>query len=513
MISSNEKRIYKNTLALALRTFLSIPIGFFSVRIALNLLGAADYGMADVLGGLTALAVSVSGCVGGAARRFLCFDLGDINEARTRNLFSMLILIFWVTSTFLIIALEGFGYWMITTQIQMPVENIPMALLFYQTVLIGFWAQCIGSAYTALLTAYEEISVIAWVAIGESLLHLGLVAALAFVSTKSLLVPYGIVNMVSCVVAAVAYWQIARFKCGNVSRFHWNWDGGLFNHIFNFTFWGLCAVISGSIYGMINGVLLNNYFTSVLNAAKNVAGIVTSKISTFGYSLFVASNPQLIKLYAQGEIEKLEMLFTRITKLSFFILFSIGLPLFTNLEYILELWLKNPPPYCAEFATIGFITALVDITCNPGNILMDATGKIRGYQIFRAAIPWFFMALIYIGLKRGMGPLWIPLVALFAAAIGNIIRFSFIKHFIPKFRILRFAFEMLRRIGSVVVVGCFVMFTFRVLGFNRTWSLVLVNSVLAESLLGVIVWCLGLTVEERIDLKTFVRNTISKFYP
>lgn len=53
--TSNNKRIVKNTLFLYLRMFVMMLTALFTSRIILDVLGSADYGLNNVIGGVVVL--------------------------------------------------------------------------------------------------------------------------------------------------------------------------------------------------------------------------------------------------------------------------------------------------------------------------------------------------------------------------------------------------------------------------------------------------------------------------
>lgn len=497
MISSNEKRVYKNTIVLTLRTALTIPIGFFSVRLALNLLGAADYGMVNVLSGLTSLAGVLTQCISGAARRFLCYDIAAEDQERTRKLFSLLRLHYWSSAVFLALLAEAFGYWMICYKINMPAENVKLALLFYQTVVANFLFGYLGGSYSNLLAAYEEMAILAWISLGESILNICLLGILFLIKDGKMVIPYGIASSLVVFSAATAYWFVARMKFREVVRFVWYWDKKLVREIFNFASWQFLAGVSSCFYRIINDVLLNNYFSSVMNAAQGIANIVNGKIASFGFCFMTASGPQLIKLYAQGKIDEMEALFLRMTKFSMFVLLILGLPIFANIEFVLKIWLKEPPAYSASFVMLGYLLALVDITCVPGNTVLDATGKIRGIQIVRATMSWLILLVAYVGLVKGAGPLWIPVSAIISSVSMFFVRFAFIKRLIPQFRIRRFMAGLFMGTVPVLILVSVLAFGSRWWLSADTWLSVVVRTTVVTLGGAFVIGAFGLSKGER----------------
>lgn len=512
MISANEKKIYKNTIALTIRTALSIPIGFFSVRIAMQILGVEDYGMANVLGALTAVAVTLSNCIANTSKRFLCFDLAEDNKERMSNLFSLLLIIYFGSAVLFAVGLEAFGWWMIHYKIRMPDELVKSAWCYYQLIVGTFLLQYVSTAFISLLTAFERMSILAWVAIIESVIHLLLILGLGFLTCKSYLVPYGVVGLVVGLIAFIIYASCCRKSFPDIVTLRWYWDRSLCRKMLGFAFWQLQAGISNSVYSIVNGVLLNNYFTSVINAAQAVSSMINGKITAFGLGFNMASQPQLIKLYAQGKISEMEVLLIRMTKFNFFILLLIGYPVLMNIDFILGIWLKEVPPFSAQFALLGYLLACVNVVCAPGDTVIDATGRIKGMQIFRAVIPWSMLICVIICLNNGAGPLVVPVIALVGAIVANLVRFGFVKYLIKDFSFRLFVKELAKRIGAVSLPCVCLPLAVRVISINGGWLCFLLVFSSAFMLVVSMVLIFGLTVVERRMLLLAIKVRLSRYF-
>lgn len=511
MISGGERRIYKNTFAMVLRTLLSVPIGFLSVRIALGILGAADYGLTNVLGTLTSFVYVLSGCIANTAKRYLCCNLASADEQETANLFSMLLLVYWIVAVVLTVVLEGFGCWMILKRIRMPEEMIPVALLFYQTVVVSFIMKFVGGAYNVFLTAQECISHLAWITLLESVLHLAFLIVLKYIGNVNMIIGYGLVSVLSCAITMGLFYLTARRLFPVVSRFHFYVNGVTLRGMLSFTSWQLVSGISYSLGRIVSGVVLNNYFTSILNAAQGISDMVNQKIAGFGLCFLSASQPQIIKLCVQGRIEELENLALRITKFSFFVLVLLGFPIFININEILSLWLKEVPPYSVPFAIIGYLTALMDVACIPCGSINDATGKIRGVQLTRAALVWLSVAVTYLGVCWGHGPIWIPMVNLVFIIAMNLVRFTFIKLHVPEFRVGHFMLGVVRYMVSVAFVCSLPIMFYRLVGGVRSLGIAVLSSFLMFIFCGGVILYLGLAHSERQELYAIIKRKIGTF--
>lgn len=73
---SNNKRIAKNTLFLYIRTLFVLGVSLFTVRIVLEVLGVADYGIYNVIGGVVVMLSFLSNSMSSASQRFFAYELG-----------------------------------------------------------------------------------------------------------------------------------------------------------------------------------------------------------------------------------------------------------------------------------------------------------------------------------------------------------------------------------------------------------------------------------------------------
>ena len=146
---------------------------------------------------------------------------------------------------------------------------------------------------------------------------------------------------------------------------------------------GSAAVISAQ-HG-INLVL--NFFCGVgLNAAAGIAHQVTSAMYGFISNFETAFNPQIVKLYAQKQLNDYFNLIFRASKFSFLLFWLISVPVFLYAPMLLEFWLDEVPPHAVSFCRVILLHLLIDALNGPLSTAVNATGKIRIYQILMSGI-------------------------------------------------------------------------------------------------------------------------------
>lgn len=85
--SENNKRIVKNTIALYIRTLVTMAVGLFTSRVVLNVLGIEDYGVYNVVGGVVSMFSIVTASLSQSISRYLTFELGKGNRDKLRTIF------------------------------------------------------------------------------------------------------------------------------------------------------------------------------------------------------------------------------------------------------------------------------------------------------------------------------------------------------------------------------------------------------------------------------------------
>ena len=154
----------------------------------------------------------------------------------------------------------------------------------------------------------------------------------------------------------------------------------MFSEIFHYTKWQVLGTIAeiGKNSGI--NIILNMFFGAILNAARGIAYQVNININQFVQNFVVSFNPQIIKSYAVGESKEMMKLVFFSSKISFFLLFILILPVYIEIEPILSFWLGEVPEYTAIFCRLTLLASLVDSLSYPLVTAVRATGNVRLFQ-------------------------------------------------------------------------------------------------------------------------------------
>ena len=132
-----------------------------------------------------------------------------------------------------------------------------------------------------------------------------------------------------------------------------------------FSGWNIITSLSDISYQQGTSMIMNVFFGVTFNASMGIANQVKSAVSSFARSLQLAASPQIIMSYSVGNRQEFSLLFLSISKISFYCVAMLGVPILLNTEYIMELWLTIIPPQgtmfdCVLFGRLSFGPSLGD---------------------------------------------------------------------------------------------------------------------------------------------------------
>lgn len=190
MVSSNTKRLAKNTLMLYFRQFLIIVVNLYTVRVVLNTLGASDYGIYNVIAGTVTMLGFLSNSMAMASQRFFSFELGRGDEIVLQKTFAVTLFIYVGLALGVILFAETIGLWFVYNKLVIPLERMNAALWIYQFAILTFVVKILTTPYMSAIIAHEDMSVYAYVSIIEVVLNLLIVFVLSVLPYDKLIL-YG----------------------------------------------------------------------------------------------------------------------------------------------------------------------------------------------------------------------------------------------------------------------------------------------------------------------------------
>ena len=418
--SANNKRIAKNTLILYVRMLFMMLISLYTSRVILNALGAEDFGIYNVVGGVVAMMSFFSSSMATATQRFLNYEMGRGHVENLQNIFSVSFISYCIIGIIVVLVAETAGLWFLQNKLVIPSERMFAAFWVYQFSIATFIVSLLSVPYSATIIAHEKMSAFAYISIIEAIGKL-VIAYLISISFMDKLIFYAILMfLVSLMVRGV--YTIYCKKHFPECKLQWIWKKDLFQQLFSFSGWMLVGTVCNIFNTQGVNMLINIYFGPVLNAARAVAMQVYNAVNSFAVNFMTATRPQIMKSYAQKDYSYTYKLVYSSSKLSFGLLFILSIPLLLDTDYILELWLKKVPDFADKFVQLALIDLLITSAFSPIATLSQASGKIRNYQLIISVGFVLIFVLSWIAYYCGFPVYYTFVISIIINFIGLFVR-------------------------------------------------------------------------------------------
>lgn len=491
--SENNKRIAKNTAMLYIRMLLIMAVTLYTSRVVLEVLGVEDFGIYNIVGGVVVLFSFINNAMATATQRFLNFELGRNDIKEVKRVFSMSMTAHISIALLVLLLAETIGLWFLLTQMNIPEGRMNAAIWCYQFSILTTCVQIIRVPYNACIIAYERMSFYAYISIFEVILKLAIVFLLSISGFDKLIV-YSILMFLVTWIICYAY-KIVCNRNFDISRYKFFWDKELYKKLMSFSGWSLfgSAANVGAQQGI--NILLNIFCGVTVNAAMGIANQVSGAVYSFVSNFQTAFNPQIVKSYAAGEWKYFIDLIFKGSKYSYFLLLIISLPFYICCKELLELWLVNVPNYTVPFCRIIIVFLLLDAIQGPLWIFVQATGKIRNYQLLMSVIILSNLPLGYLFLKMGYPPQIVLVVKVFLNILIYVVRLIYLKR-LYSFPIGRYLKKV---VGRVILVTFFVYPVVNIL-YHDNISMIGIFLLMFLSVLfcGMAICLVGLDKEEKV---------------
>ncbi|RLJ97681.1 lipopolysaccharide biosynthesis protein [Tenacibaculum discolor] len=434
-----------NTLFLYFRLVFLMFISFYTSRILLELLGVEDYGVYNVVGSLVAIFSSVKGLMTSSTQRFLNYEMGKGRSENINVVFSMSIMIHIALSVLFFIIVEAFGVWYIENKLVIAPERLSAAFYVFHFSLLSVIVSIMSIPYDALIVANEKMKVYAYISILDGILKLLLILVLLYSTVDSLILYSVGVFIITIVIRGASSLYCKRtFKD---IKFRISWESNLFKEMLKFSGWQFFGNTGYAIQNQGINMLLNLFYGPALNTVRGLSQKVSGALQMFTQNLLIASNPQIVKLYAQGEQERFIHLVLKVMKYSFFLIMMLMIPFLLFTIDLLDLWLKEVPSFLEEFIQLTLIYSMVRVFHNPIDSAIKAKGDIRSYQIFDSFFLLLSLPLSYFFLLKGFPPVSV----IVSMIIMEVINLIFLLFYTKKKLNIKF-FEYFNVVGIPVIV-------------------------------------------------------------
>lgn len=415
---TSSQRIAFNTLASYGRSLVAMALGLFSSRWVLAALGQTDYGLYCVIGSVILFLTMLNTTLTISTSRFLAYSIGKNHPRLTKCWFNVALGLHIVLSLIILLVGWPLGEYVIRFVLNIPSERVIDCIFVFRMAFCTALVNVLSVPFVSMFTAKQRIAEVSlW-----GIIQTGLVFIFAWcllrVPQERLLVYAGGVALITigillaqCVQSAFIFKEVRIVPAFFFAK----------KKLKALLTFASCDVIgfSGVTFGTQGGAfLLNLFFGPQANAAYGIANQVSAQTSALSSSLFAAFVPEIISAEGGGQRDRMLSLAFRACKFCALLVMMFAIPLVTEIEYVLRLWLVAPPLYTAVFCQIILLAFVFDKMTFGLVTAVHAHGVIAVFQTIYGLINASTVVIAFVLIKQGVGPASVSL-ALLGVTLGS----------------------------------------------------------------------------------------------
>jgi Na+-driven multidrug efflux pump len=397
-------RVAMNTGIVYARMALTVGLSLYATRVTLEALGVMDFGIFQVVGGAIALLAFLRGTLAAATQRFLSYTQGSGDQLRLHQIFHISQRLHRWLALGVLVCLEVGGILLFQHVFQMPAERLQAAQWVYQAACLSTVVSVLSVPYDASLNAHEHMAVMALTDTFEALAKVGI--ALYLVHTGfDRLITYGVLMMAATLVSAlvrVAYCRRTYPECRPGAPLQM--DRVLLREMTAFGGWSFLSSVTSLVNGYGIGLVLNAFFGVTVNAAQGVANQISGQLGAFALTLLKAVSPLIDKSEGAGDRDRMLRVTFVASKVAFFLLAIVAVPVMLEMPWLFDHWLKVVPPFAIVFCELLLARSLVEQWFVPMISAIRAVGDIRRYEVIFSLVTLAPLPVSYLLFDQGLAP-------------------------------------------------------------------------------------------------------------
>lgn len=402
-------RVAVNAAATYGRTLLRMALGLFTSRWVLESLGEVDYGLMGVVGSLIVFITFLNSVFSGACARFFAFSIGKKDPEDLIRWFNIGLSVHLFLGVMLVIFGYPIGEWAIDNWLNIPPDRVETARWVFRFSLIAAFWTMVSTPYMAMYTATQNIAELTLWEIASILTNFGFVYWLTTYHGNSWLVYAGFTVGISVTLGIGKVLRARyRFPGCRIKLSYWG-DWQRTKQMFSFSGWTLFGNLGYLARVQAPSVLLNKFFSPLMfpfvNASYQVGGALSSYTNSMSGSLLGAFSPQITTLAGAGDKAGMISTAFRASKFGSLLMLLFAVPVALEADYLLVLWLKNPPLLASAFCRIALLQLILDILTFGQMTGIIASGKIKWYQVTTGLLCVLSAPLAWLMLRLGGSPL------------------------------------------------------------------------------------------------------------
>lgn len=411
-------KVAKNTIILYLQMAVTIVLSLYTTRVVLSALGTEDYGVFNVVGGAIAMFTFLNAAMSAASQRFMSYASGEGDRIKQKKIFNISLSLHILIGFIIVAILEIIGFFIFDDLLNISPDRVGVAKQIYQFLVISTFFVIVSVPYNAVINARENMTLVAILRILEVLLKL-IIALYISNLTEDKLYNYGFLMALLTVLLLV----IRQIYCHSkykevVINFKKYADRALFKEMKSFAGWSFLGSFMSIVTNYSQGIILNMFFGTRINAAQGVSNQVSGQLSAFANVMLKALNPVIAKSEGAGNRRLMIKASVLGGKVSFFLLVLFYVPVIVEMPYIFGVWLKKIPEFTIIFCKLILIKNLIEQLFLTLTSSISAVGNIKQFRIWTSIFNFFPLIIVYALFSLNYPPYYLYIVFILQAILN-----------------------------------------------------------------------------------------------
>ena len=422
-----SQRVIINTIAQYSRTTITMLLSLYTVRIVLSSLGQDDFGIYTLVAGCVSMLGFITNSLIRTTQRFVNYYQGKEDMDSLKNVFNNCLIVHLFIGILVVLVFEFATPFFFGGFLNISEDRISAAKFIYQCTVAMLFMTITMSPFKALLVSHENIVYISAVEVLDSVIKVLLVVLMS-ISSYDKLILYGVIMLTLQIVNFYAYaiFCYTKYEECVIPRIK-GFNFLFFKDLIGFAGWQIYGVACNIGRDQGTSIVLNRSYGTSINAGWGLGVQLAGFSQVLSGAIVNAMSPQIVKSEGSGDRQRTLWLSNILSKVEFFLISIVGIPIFFEAPKILQLWLGEYPDYTVFFCRMFIAAFIVDAMSIGLTHVNNAIGNIKKYIIIMNTPKFLMLFIVILIVYKGWSVLWIGYMYVAVEFVCAMIRVPLIK--------------------------------------------------------------------------------------
>lgn len=407
---TDGRRIALNTIASYGRSLFGVVCGVFSTRWVLMALGQVDYGLFGLICGLVIFVSFLNIQFASAIARYYAVMVGAAKAGEEgaldecRAWFSSAVAIHTVIPLSLISVGYPIGVCAISSAwLNIPPERVQACVWLWRFVCLSSFVAMVNVPFQAMYTARQYIAELTIYSILQTTAKTLFIYYMAnhpgdwLVSYGMVVAAVAIVPEIAICIRACRVFPECRFVKKAIAE---TWR---FKRLASFAFWQAVGGVGFVASHQAMGVLINMFFGARLTGSFSVSNTVAGEAASLTGALQSSFSPAIATAYGENNMPLVRRLAFCSCKIGTLLTLAFAIPMMLEIDELLVLWLKDPPPHAAELCVCTLLFIVIEKLSVGHLSAVIACGRVALFQLVRGLLRTMVIPLALLPVCFSLG--------------------------------------------------------------------------------------------------------------